>query len=76
MENNFRGSTVSHAFHLRLFAVPNQSAKNMKIMRLENLALYGICIYVHIYCVHSLNSILYMYMELHVYIYSTLAKEV
>ena len=32
---------VSHAFYLRLFAVPDQSAKNGEIMYLENLALYG-----------------------------------
>ena len=32
---------VSDAFYLRLFTAPDQSAKNVKIMRLENLALYG-----------------------------------
>ena len=41
-----QGNPVSHAFYLRLFVVPDQSAKNAKIMRLENLVLYGIqCMY-------------------------------
>ena len=37
-----QGNPVSHVFYGRLFAVPGQSAKNAKIMRLENLALYGV----------------------------------
>ena len=36
------GNPVSHACHLRLFAVPDQSVKNAKMMRLEIVALYGI----------------------------------
>ena len=38
---------VSHSFYLCLFAVPDQSAKNVKIMRLVTLALYGIHVYIY-----------------------------
>ena len=45
--------TVGHIprkFSRRLiFVVPDQSAKNAKIMRLENLALYGMCMYYTVY---------------------------
>ena len=36
-----QGNPVSHTFYLCIFAAPDQSTKNVKIMRLENLALYG-----------------------------------
>ena len=37
-----QGNPVGHAFYLRLFAVPDQSTKNAKIIHQKNLALYGI----------------------------------
>ena len=37
-------------FYLRLFAVPDQSAKNVKMMRLENLALLR---YIHVAISHA-----------------------
>ena len=44
-----------------IFAVPDQYAKNAKIMHLENLALYGNEL-VYIVHVHVYTCTLYMYM--------------
>ena len=46
-----QGNPVSHAFHLRLFAVPDQSMKNTKIIRLKfgAIRLYNVHLYNYIY---------------------------
>ena len=64
-----QGNPVSHALYLCLFAVPDQSVKNAKIMRLENFALYGIHVHIHDHtctCIHVHVHVLYICIHVHV----------
>ena len=51
-----QGNPVSHAFYLCFSTVPDQSTKNAKIMRLENLALYTVYISINLLVMSKSNN--------------------